>query len=233
MCKEHDHDHMWEHKRCCGCKEGPQGVPGMQGQQGIQGVMGQQGVAGSPGPQGPQGLQGPPGKDCEHHEKDCCCDMFFNLFSSMPQTISAYSNPGDAVLFDKMNAFSVGDFDFSMSAVSGDVKFLKAGVYAIRWQLEGRILPPVPDPVPSWSFGLWLNGVLVPGSIYSAFTQSPNDSVILDCAEVIIDVQGNDVLKLRNTCVSAVELNPSVTGSVFPITIASLVVSSLKRCETA
>ena len=43
-----------------------------------------------------------------------------------------------------------------------------------------------------------------------------------------MELNENDLLKLRNTSVSAVNLNPSVTGSVFPITIASVNIECLK-----
>jgi len=238
---------------CCMGAQGPQGVPGLQGSQGPQGISGQdgkpgpmgpqgiqglhgvdgqmgpagpQGPIGPMGPQGVQGLQGVPGKDCEANNSSC--QRYCNVYASVAQVVGAYSAPNDMVLFDRQNSVSAGDFDLSMSNVSGDVKFLKHGIYHIQWQLQARILPPVPDPVPSWSFGFWINGVLVPGSIYSGFTQAPGDDACHSTGDVIIEVQANDILKLRNTSVSAVNLNPNVTGSVFPITIASVNIECLK-----
>jgi hypothetical protein len=210
-------------------RSGPQGPQGIQGPSGVDGQMGQmgpQGPMGLTGPQGVQGLQGVPGKDCE--ARDCCCDRYCNVYASVAQTVGSYSAANDMVLFDKQNAVSVGDFDLSMSNVSGDIKFLKHGIYHIQWQLQARILPPVPSPVPSWSFGFWMNGVLVPGSIYSGFTQAPGDDACHSTGDIIIEVQANDVLKLRNTSVSSVNLNPNVTGSVFPITIASINIECVK-----
>jgi hypothetical protein len=215
-----------ENMNCCCCVQGPQGVPGLQGPQGIQGVPGQQGIAGQNGMQGPQGLQGPPGvcPDCV----GSACERYANIFASLAQVIGAYSSTTDTVLFDKQNAVSPGDFDVSQSNVTGDIKFLKHGIYHIQWQLQARITAPVPNPVPSWSFGFWLNGVLVPGSIYSGFTQAPGDDACHSTGDVIIEVHANDLLRLRNTSVSSVNLNPNVTGSVFPITIASINVECLK-----
>lgn len=248
MCKD-THD-----CNCCCCvgPQGPQGIPGIQGLQGIQGPSGQDGSQGPSGPTGPtgpvgangstgpigpqgpqgvagpqglQGIQGVPGRDCD---KDCCCERFCNVYASIAQIVGAYSSFNDMVLFDQQNAVSSGDFDLSLMNVSGDIKFLKHGIYHIQWQLQARILPPVPDPVPSWSFGFWVNGVLVPGSIYSGFTQAPGDDACHSTGDVIIEMQANDSLKLRNTSVSAVNLNPNVTGSVFPITIASINVECLE-----
>jgi len=213
MCDEY-------HKMRC-CLQGPQGPAGLQGPQGIQGVPGAQGIPGPSGAQGPQGMQGEPGKDC-----DCSGSSAFlpfaNLFASVPEVIGPSGSATDKVLFDKQNEVSAGDFDLTQANISGGVQFLKHGIYRISWLLQARIVPPVPEPVPSWSFGLWMNGVLVPGSIYSGYTQAPGDDACHSTGDVIIEVQANDVLKLRNTSVSAVNLNPAVTGSIFPITIASL-----------
>lgn len=225
MCKE-GHD---EFKRCCGCTEGPVGPAGSQGIQGIAGQSGPQGIAGVMGAQGPRGLQGPPGKDCTSSPVgDCCCQRYANLYSSIAQTVGAYNTATDSVLLDKQNAVSVGDFDLSLAASQGVVKFLKHGIYHLQWELQARITTPVPNPVPSWSFGFWLNGALVPGSIYSGFTQAPGDDACHSTGDVIIEVKAGDLLKLRNTSVSSVSLNPNVTGSVFPITIASLTAVCLK-----
>ena len=228
MCKDNNSEY---HRDCpCCCEQGPQGVPGLQGPQGVQGVPGVQGIPGQTGAQGPQGTQGPkgdPGKDC-----DCSEGVlpYANVYASIAQVVQAFNVPAlsDQVLFDKQNAVSAGDFDLTMMNANGDIKFLKHGIYHVQWQLQARILPPVPSPVPSWSFGFWLNGILVPGSIYSGFTQAPGDDACHSTGDIIIEIQANDVLRLRNTSVSAVNLNPSVTGSVFPITIASVNIEGLK-----
>jgi len=213
------------------CQQGPQGVPGLQGPQGIQGVPGPQGVSGLPGMQGSQGMQGPQGPA----GKDCDCTNsslpYGNVYATVAQVIQAYNVPAvaDTVLFSSQNAISSPlDFDLSQMNVTGDVKFLKHGIYHMAWQLQARITPPIPSPVPSWSFGFWLDGVLVPGSIYSGFTQAPGDDACHSTGDVIIEVKANQLLRLRNTSVSSVNLNPNVTGSVFPITIASINIECLK-----
>lgn len=216
------------HKPCC--EQGPQGVPGLQGPQGIQGVPGPQGQMGLTGMQGPQGLQGPkgdPGKDC-----DCLgsVEIHANVFAAVAQLIQPYNVPAvaDAVLFSSQNAVSSPlHFDLSQMNISGEIKFLKHGIYSLAWQLQARISVLV-QPVPSWSFGFFLNNILVPGSIYSGYTSSPNDDAAHSTGDVIIEVKAGDVLKLRNTCVSAVSLNPNINGSVFPITIASVNIECLK-----
>lgn len=248
MCKE-DMKGDYYHRDCpCCCEQGPQGPAGLQGPQGVQGVPGQQGaqgipgptgMQGNPGPQGPKGdvgavgpmgpqgpkgdvgPQGPPGTGS--------VEPYANVYASIAQVVGPFGAINDMVLLDKQNAVSSGDFDLSLMGVDGSVKFLKHGIYHIQWQLQARITAPVPNPVPSWSFGFWLNGVLVPGSIYSGFTQAPGDDACHSTGDIIIEVQANDVLKLRNTSVSSVNLNPNVTGSVFPITIASVNIEGLKQ----
>lgn len=140
--------------------QGPKGDQGMsgpigpQGPQGVPGAQGPQGDAGPIGPAGPQGPQGPVGP--------AASSRYANVYASLPQLIGAYSSLTDSVLFDKQNAVSSGDFDLSQASITGDVKFLKHGIYHLAWQLQARITPPIPDPVPSWSFGFWVNGVLIP-----------------------------------------------------------------------
>jgi hypothetical protein len=187
--------------------------------------MGPQGPQGLVGPQGIQGLQGVAGKDCDNSQ---CCVRYANIYASVAQVIGPYSSATDTVKFDSVNSVSVGDFDLTMDNVTGDIKFLKHGVYHVQWQLQARITPPVPNPVPSWSFGFFVNGALMPGSIYSGFTQAPGDDACHSTGDVIFEFQAGDLLRLRNTSVSSVNLNPLVTGSVFPITIASVNVECLK-----
>lgn len=225
MCKEHGKDC----DRCC--IQGEQGIQGLQGAQGIQGVPGAQGVAGQTGAQGVQGL---PGKNCEGPgpgpDQKCCEMPYCNVFASTAQIVKAFNAPAvsDQVLFQAQNAVSAGDFDLTAMSGTGDIKFLKHGIYKLEWELQARIASPVSPPVPSWSFGFWLNGALVPGSIYSGFTQSPNDDAAHSTGDVLIEVRAGDTLRLRNTCISDVNLNPAVTGSVFPITIATVTAVCLR-----
>lgn len=235
MCKEsHEHHHKdWEYKKCCGCQEGPQGVPGDQGQQGLQGPIGPQGNAGPQGVQGPRGLQGSPGKDCDPrppHEK-CCCQAYANVYANPPQLLQPFGLPGDAVLFQGQNAVTAADFDLSMMGVDGSVKFLKSGVYYINWGAEAKVEPPIPSPTPSFSFGIWINNVIVPGSTLSGYTQAPNDDTLHIFGEVLFQVLAGDVLKLRNASSLVVNMNPNTIGIQFPVVVASLVIHCLKEIK--
>lgn len=227
MCNEHKMDHDWESKRCCGCTQGPQGVMGPQGAQGPAGAagpMGPQGAPGIQGIQGSQGLQGPPGKDCEggHRPGDCCKRAYANLYSGVAQTLTAFGTNGDFVSLGSQNLVSAGDFDLTMAAVNGEVKVLKAGPYKIDWIAQARIAPPIGVPTPSWSLGLFLNGGLVPGSIYSGFTQAPPDGPSHADSSVMVLLAAGDIIRLRNTTTASVSLDPSVTGAVFNTAVATL-----------
>lgn len=227
MCHEETH-----HKDCCCCIQGPQGVPGLQGPQGIQGVPGAQGIPGPQGVQGVQGLQGPAGvcncEDCP--DRHCnCCEAYCNIFANPPQTLTPFGGGADAVLFQGQNAVSVGDFDLTMMSVTGQVTFLKSGVYYINWGAEARVQPPIPDPTPSFSFGLWLDGIIVPGATLSGYTQAPNDDTLHISGEVTISVLAGQVLQLRNASSLIVDMNPNTVGIVFPVTVASLNIHCLKE----
>ena len=221
---------MYEHKCCC-CIQGPQGVPGLQGEQGIQGVPGAQGIMGPQGIQGIQGLQGPPGicnpEDCQ--DRDCkCCESYANVFASPPQIIQPFGMGADAVLFQGQNAVSAADFDLSMMGIDGSIKFLKSGIYSINWGAEAKVQPPIPSPTPSFSFGLWLNNIVVPGSVISGYTQAPNDDTLHIDNEVSISINAGDILKLRNASAFILDMSPNVVGIQFPVVVASLNIHCLK-----
>jgi len=226
MCKEYDHK-----KECHCCKEGLQGVPGLQGEQGIQGVPGAQGIMGPKGDQGVQGLQGPACEDCGHHGHCKCCEAYANVYANPAQILTPFGGASDTVLFQGQNAVSVGDFDLSMMSVDGSVKFLKSGTYSIRWGAEAKVEPPIPSPTPSFSFGLWLNNVIVPGSTLSGYTQAPNDDTLPIASEVIIDILAGDVLKLRNASNFPLDMSPNTTGIMFPVAVASLNIHCVKEIK--
>lgn len=221
MCKE------FHPKGCCCCIQGPQGVPGLQGEQGIQGVPGPQGITGQTGAQGPQGLQGPPGicEDCDGH----CCESFASVYGSPPQIIAAFGTGADAVLFQGQNAVVAADFDLSMMSIDGSVKFLKSGIYCINWGAEAKVQPPIPEPTPSFSFGLWVNNVIVPGSVVSGYTQAPNDDTLHISNEVMISITAGDVLKLRNASAFILDMSPNTIGIQFPVVVSTLNIHCLKK----
>ena len=254
--KMSEHHHHHHHEKPC-CLEGPQGIPGPQGPQGLvgpggpqgplgpmgpagptgpQGIQGLEGLQGPTGPmglqgsQGPQGVKGDPGKDCDcHGHRKCdCCEAFANVWAVPPQTLAAFGSPGDTVLFQFQNVVSSGDFDLSQMGTNGQVKFLKSGTYRIAYGAEGKVQQPIPVPVPSFAFGLWINGVIVPGSVTSGFTQAPTDDTLQVNGEVIRDVLAGDFLQLRNASTNGLDMIPNTTGIGFPANIATLNINCLK-----
>lgn len=223
MCK----DDMYKDCPCC-CEQGPQGVPGLQGPQGIQGVPGPQGIQGLTGMQGPQGLQGPPGKDCVPSDNCKCCESHANVWAQPPQILGPNGAANDAVLFQFQNSVTAADFDLTQMSVDGSIKFLKAAVYSIAYGAEAKVSQPIPLPVPSFSFGLWKNNVLIPGSTISGYTQAPGDDTIQVNGQVMISVAANDVIKLRNASSNGVDMTPNTVGIVFPVTVATLNIHCLK-----
>lgn len=162
------------------------------------------------------------------HPHKCGCERYLNLYSAVSQSISPYEGSGDSIMLEAQNGLSSGDFDISAAATLGDITILKAGVYHLSWTVQARMTPPIPSPVPSFSFGFWLDGALVPGSVFSQFTQSPNDDATHVTGEVILAVKAGQKLRLRNTSVVPVSLDPNINGSVFPITVASVCIECLK-----
>ena len=230
MCKDDHHECDY----CCKCAigpQGPQGIPGLQGAQGIQGVPGAQGFAGPQGVQGIQGLQGPAGVClCDEQQRDCnCCESFLNVYGLPPQSLTAFGGGNDAVKFQANNAITAADFDLNTMAVDGSIKFLKSGIYFISWGVQARVKPPIPLPVPSFSFGVWKNGVLIPGSTLSGYTQAPADDTVHLNGEITIAMLANEEIKIRNAASVAVDLDPNVIGIQFPVTVSVLNVHCLKQ----
>lgn len=227
MCKD---DYMSEYKKCCGCSQGPQGVPGLQGDQGIQGVPGPQGIMGPQGVQGVQGLQGPAGKDCDNSNNQCVCPTAYcNVFSEVNQTLTAYTTPNDSVKFETSNQVSA-EFDISQANVNGEIKFLKSGIYAICYSIEANLQPPIPAPVPTWALSLFLNGARIPGSSFGGFNQSPDDDIENATGNCIVRVNANDLLKLRNISVNqGIMLKAIHAELAFPLTCASVDIRLIKE----
>jgi hypothetical protein len=224
MCKEMHSEPKW-HRDCpCCCEQGPQGIPGVQGPQGLQGVpgaqgaMGPQGIQGLPGLQGPKGDKGDPGQDC-----DCTqvARAYFNIWSQVDQNIGPNAALNNFVKFEGANA-TTADFDYSNTNITGEIKFLKAGKYVIKYTVDGLLSPPFPSPVPAWGVGLYKNNVFVSGSAQMGFNQSPDDNANSLSNGLIIDVKVNDLIKMLNISTNSITLKASHPEAVVPITSASL-----------
>lgn len=220
MCKEHDQNY---HRDCpCCCEQGPQGSIGMQGPQGIQGVPGAQGAQGPTGMQGnagPQGPKGDAGKDCDCSQTQVV--PYMNLYSNVDQHLPLFGDANDGIKFAGTNT-ATPDFDISQANVNGDIKFLKAAKYLIGYGANGRLEAPFPAPVPSWGTGLFLNGALIPGSVQAAFSQSPDDDSLCINNQVIISINANDIIKLRNVSLHGISLKSVDADLAFPVASANI-----------
>ena len=204
---------------------GAQGIPGAPGPIGPTGLPGTPGLPGQPGPQGIPGIPGPqgPAGECE------CPHSYLNAYSSLRRIVSPSGSPGDTVQLNFVQGmFQAADYDITSLAATGALGFLKKGTYKISWFANGKIQAPLVEPVPSWGLGLYLNGVLVAGSSAAGFNDSPNDDASHTGAEVIIPINANDVLMLKNVSNSLVDLNPTVNGLLVPATAVGLVVELMQ-----
>ena len=220
--------------------QGPAGAIGAQGAQGVAGAQGPKGADGAPGaagpagaqgangpmgPQGPQGLQGVPGKDCN---PDCCKKVYLNLYSIKDQSLGPNGSATDAVKLELTGQITLPDFDISLAATTGAVKFLKAGVYQLAWDACGQLAPPFPSPVPSWALGMYINGVLVPSSTTAGFSQSPDDDATSLAMVFNVKINVGDVMQIRSVATSPIFLKaihpelvaPTVSGSFSALLIA-------------
>lgn len=223
MCREYHHK-----KDCCGCQQGPQGVPGLQGEQGIQGIPGSQGVAGTQGIQGVQGLQGPPGKDCEHQPCDCP-SAYCNVWSEVNRIIGQWASPTDTFLFEGANEVSA-EFDISMANITGEIKVLQNGIYEMGFGVIGTLQPPFPDPVPPWCVALFKNGSRVPGTSFGGFNQSPDDKIENADGRVIVQCNAGDSLMLRNiTLLHGINLVAISPHLAFPASVATFDAVMVKK----
>jgi hypothetical protein len=192
----------------CVCPAGPQGPKGSQGTAGPSGPVGAQGFI---GPQGPQGIQGPPGTPCTAQA------TYGGAYSSVTQIIPS----GEAPVFESITQASA-DIDFTMAAITGIITINRTGIYSIEFATQGTLTPPFPKPVPAFSFSLLQNGVLVPGSAYTSFTSSPNDTVSHTGGTTLISVVTGDTIQLLNTSAYSVTLEGNPGGSLVPTDAVSI-----------
>ncbi len=132
---------------------GPQGIQGPQGLTGLQGSTGTGGAIGPQGATGPAGQIGPQGPCCS---STTTTSSAASLYSLLDQSIL----PGSSVLFENTGLVTPIDFDLSLVATTGEITFLKSGIYNISWRADGLLTPPlpfsctrvVPHIIPRWGY---------------------------------------------------------------------------------
>ncbi len=198
---------------------GPSGAQGLAGADGHPGSIGPQGPQGMEGPQGLQGIQGVPGKDCN---PECCQKVYLSMFSEVDQPLTAFGGVQDFAQFTSAAIMSSPlDFDISLAATQGKIKFLKSGVYSVAWDADGQLAPPFPGPVPSWALGFYLNGAFVNGSGVAGFSPSPDDDATCLSSVQCLAVNAGDIIQLRNLSKFPINLKSVHPELVQPMTCAS------------
>ena len=189
---------------------GPAGLPGPAGPQGNIGLQGIPGVAGPIGPTGLQGVAGPQGPCCT------ASGTFTGVYSLLDQAIA----PGANATFEAI-AQTTASFDLSMAAITGAVTVLNSGIYLVNWSVDG-LLTSYPPTVPAWSFAIYQNGTLVPGTSSSSFSSSSLDLATYNSGFSMIMVTAGDVIELVNTSTTPFSATGTVFGSSVPVTSARL-----------
>ncbi len=159
------------------CPECPRGPQGQRGPQGIQGILGIDGIRGI------QGLEGP----CHRSIQE-----FTNLYSVVNQKLGPNGNPSDVVLLENNNIISAA-FDSTLASTTGEIIFLRSGVYFIDWYASG-IISDFSARVSHWSLSIYINGVIVRGSTFPA----QNALIKHTGGGALIEVYAGDILMLRN-----------------------------------
>lgn len=200
---------------------GPAGADGLMGPQGPIGLAGPVGIIGLQGLQGPDGIQGPIGADGP------CCPLatdFTSVYSLTSQTIL----PGQALLLENV-AETTPAFDLTLAPTTGQVVVLKSGTYHIKWGVEGELTPPYFEPVPAWTFAIFVNGTLEPSSGSGSFSLSPSDLLTNDTGATIIHLNVGDVVTLVNTSLNSFSASSMPFGTLVPLVSARLTLIAIAQ----
>ncbi len=144
-----------------------------------------------------------------------------NVYSIIPQILNVYSGVKDYTTFECCN--SVKDIDISNASFLGEIKIIKDGTYKISWQANGSLQPPIPNPINSWTLGLFINDKFVEGSGSVAFVSSFNNNLSYTSGSLILNLKFGDIIKLKNLSnLANISLNQINSSFVFPITSIGL-----------
>lgn len=200
---------------------GPQGLPGSPGSAGppgpigVTGPIGPQGATGVQGPIGPMGPQGPQGVSGG--------GSICSVYSQALQVIQPFGSPGSVVTFGNASeVFPPSDYDISGAPSNGELVVMTHGIYLVTYTIEAAISAPIPIPILPWSFGLYLDGVLVPGTVHAGFTENTLNQPSEINERRAFEILPGQVLTLQNTSNQVIAFNPTIEGTSFPITVASM-----------
>lgn len=178
---------------------GPTGPIGPVGPPGPNGVIGPIGPAGSVGPVGPAGPTGPAGPSGPNVITEF-------IYAYLPFTVDVSS--GANIKFTDES--SSGSFLLSMGGI---INILVSGVFSLTYKLN--------TSSPN-QFAAYLNGVLVPGSLYGVSTPDSRN-----IGQVIFAATAGSIVTIRNVSIGApVFLRDNVGGTQTNI-VASVVITKI------
>lgn len=166
---------------------------------------------------------------CDGDKPDCDDAEFAEVYSSIPQTLSASPGPllaGQVVTLEN-TVFATANIDVSMAGVNGKLTINKAGWYDVYTGICGY-LNPIASPLPCWTLSLFRNGVYVPGSTFANQTISPEQKSNEIVADVFVHFSKGDVLELANTSTAIVNMAAPTLGTNAPANSAYLKLVLLK-----
>ena len=182
--------------------QGPQGIQGEtgpQGPQGIQGETGPQGIQGETGPQGETGDTGPQGPASG-------LSVYGYIYNLDAQVVALEAD----VIFSTDGLLTAGILHAPGTA---PISITNAGNYEVTFSVSGT------EPN---QFALFLNGVLVPGTIYASGAGTQQNT-----GQAVFTIGAGDVLTLRNhTSAAAVTLATPIGGTQASVN-ASIVIKKL------
>ncbi len=121
------------------------------------------------------------------------------------------------------------DFDITNAALTGEIKILTHGLYSLNWGFDGLLAPPYPFPVPAWGLGIYLNGVLVPGTTSGSCSITPDEIVTHTSGGYILELNVNDVIKLVSLCSLPIQAVSTPFGLVSPIMSTRINMTMVKK----
>lgn len=203
---------------------GPQGAVGLTGATGPQGIAGATGVSGSnglngangdtgpsgptgaAGPSGPAGTDGSSGPSGPSGPAGTGLAQYGYIYNLTSQVVAIEAD----VDFDGNGVLSSG---LTHSLGTSSIVIATAGIYKVSFSVSA---------VESNQFGLFLNGVLVQGSIAGSGAGTQQNS-----GETIVIAAAGDVLTLRNhSSATAVTLQP-IAGGTQPSTNAWILIEQI------
>ena len=168
------------------------GPPGPQGARGDTGAPGAPGATGPAGPAGSQGLQGLQGATGPAGPAGGGLSAYAYIYNLTPRTVPLEAD----VIFDTNGVLRGVTHDPG----TANIALVAAGDYKVTFSVSGT------EPN---QFALFVNGVLVPGTIYGSGAGTQQNT-----GQVIATFAAGDVLTVKNhTSSAAVGLQPLAGGT--------------------